>query len=202
MSVNNALQAQTLQEFWSELLPDQCTSCRLCTSRTAITKSRGTCSTGVVLLGESPGADEDQEGRPFVGRAGQLFERMLDEAGLDAGECYFTNSCRCWPGPGNPTPSAEMIQACRSLLVKEMELLDPKIIVAVGSSAVTSLSDNRRVIMARVAGRIFKSDILNRNYLAIYHPAYFLHQTDEVKKKETIKTLAFARTIAIAEKEN
>ncbi|MGY1591576.1 uracil-DNA glycosylase [Geodermatophilus sp. SYSU D00708] len=121
----------------------------------------------LALVGEAPGAQEDASGRPFVGRSGALLDQLLAEAGLDRGEAAVLNVVKCRP-PGNRTPKAPEVARCSGWLRRQLELLDPPIVVALGlSSAKWFLGP--RTVLAGVRGRAHEVD--GRAVWATYHPS-------------------------------
>ncbi|SEO68192.1 uracil-DNA glycosylase [Trujillonella endophytica] len=121
----------------------------------------------LALVGEAPGATEDETGRPFVGRSGALLDRLLGEAGLDRAEVAVLNVVKCRP-PGNRTPKAPEVARCSGWLRRQLELLDPQVVVALGlSSAKWFLGP--RTVLAAVRGRPHEVD--GRDVWATYHPS-------------------------------
>jgi uracil-DNA glycosylase family 4 len=121
----------------------------------------------LVLVGEAPGATEDETGRPFVGRSGALLDQLLAEAGLDRAQAAVLNVVKCRP-PGNRTPKTPEVARCSGWLRRQLELLDPQVVVALGlSSAKWFLGP--RTVLARVRGRAHEVD--GRAVWATYHPS-------------------------------
>jgi uracil-DNA glycosylase family 4 len=121
----------------------------------------------LALVGEAPGAQEDETGRPFVGRSGALLDQLLAEAGLDRGQAAVLNIVKCRP-PGNRTPKAPEVARCSGWLRRQLELLDPPVVVALGlSSAKWFLGP--RTVLAEVRGRAH--DVGGRAVWATYHPS-------------------------------
>ena len=119
------------------------------------------------LVGEAPGATEDETGRPFMGRSGALLDQLLGEAGLDRGEAAVLNVVKCRP-PGNRTPKAPEVARCSGWLDRQLELLDPPVVVALGLSAAKWFL-GRRTVLAAVRGRAH--DVGGRAVWATYHPS-------------------------------
>jgi DNA polymerase len=148
-----------------------CTRCRLSQSRTQTVFSRGTGSSGLCFVGEGPGADEDAQGQPFVGLAGQLLDRMIAAMGFLRDEIYVCNIVKCRP-PENRKPEPDEMGACRPFLEQQLELVAPQVIVALGATAVQGLLGTTEGI-TRLRGR-WK---LYRGRIAVmptFHPAYLL----------------------------
>jgi DNA polymerase len=120
-----------------------------------------------VLVGEAPGATEDETGRPFVGRSGALLDQLLGEAGLDRGEAAVLNVVKCRP-PGNRTPKAAEVARCSGWLTRQLQLLDPPVVVALGLSAAKWFL-GPRTVLAAARGRAH--DIGGRAVWATYHPS-------------------------------
>lgn len=121
----------------------------------------------LVLVGEAPGATEDETGRPFVGRSGALLDQLLGEAGLGRGEAAVLNVVKCRP-PGNRTPKAAEVARCSGWLDRQLELLDPPVVVALGLSAAKWFL-GPRTVLAAARGRAH--DVGGRAVWATYHPS-------------------------------
>lgn len=109
-----------------------CTACRLCEGRTNVVFSSGSPDASVMVVGEGPGRQEDEEGIPFVGRSGQLLAKLLGEVGLDRDGVYIANVVKCRP-PNNRDPKPDEIDACKPYLRRQIELVDPAVVVTVGN---------------------------------------------------------------------
>ncbi|HJX00179.1 MAG TPA: uracil-DNA glycosylase [Terriglobales bacterium] len=137
----------------------------------------------IMFIGEAPGADEDQQGQPFVGRAGQLLNNMISAMGIRREDVYIANIIKCRP-PGNRTPEREECDTCSPFLMRQIEAVKPKVIVALGAvAAKTLLGVNDAMVNLR--GRIY--DFRNTKLAVTYHPAYLLR--DPRQKKEAWKDL-------------
>lgn len=130
----------------------------------------------VMLVGEAPGRDEDEVGRPFVGRSGQLLDRMLAAIGLDRGSVYIGNVIP-WRPPGNRTPTPQEIEVCRPFIERQIELAAPEILVFLGAAAATTLAGTTEGIL-KLRGKWLEARIggLGVTALATLHPAYLLRQ--------------------------
>jgi len=137
----------------------------------------------LMFIGEAPGADEDQQGEPFVGRAGQLLNNMISAMGIRREEVYIANIIKCRP-PGNRTPEREECETCSPFLMRQIEVIKPKIIVALGAVAAKTLLGVNDT-MANLRGHIY--DFKNTKLAVTYHPAYLLR--DPRQKKEAWKDL-------------
>lgn len=149
-----------------------CTRCRLCETRKSVVFSRGRAGNRVMFVGEAPGADEDARGLPFVGRAGKLLDQIVDALGFERDEIYVTNILKCRP-PGNRDPRPDEIEACTPFLEAQIELIQPKIICALGRFAAGFLTGNPGAPMGRLRGKIhyYRDRIM---VLPTYHPAALL----------------------------
>lgn len=138
----------------------------------------------VMLIGEAPGKEEDRQGKPFVGPAGQLLDKMLAAIGLDRQSVYITNTLY-WRPPGNRTPTPEEIATCLPFLERQVELIAPAMLVYVGGSAAKAMLDRSEGI-TRLRGRWFSFEREGREAIpatAIFHPAFLLRQP--ARKRET-----------------
>ena len=147
-----------------------CTRCRLHSGRTNLVFGEGSAQSGLVFVGEAPGADEDMQGRPFVGRAGKLLDKMIFAIGLERTEVYICNVVKCRP-PENRPPEADEAAACSPFLFRQIDALCPKVICALGLSASQALLGTTQS-MSELRGkvRLFRGIPL----VCTYHPAYLL----------------------------
>jgi DNA polymerase len=137
----------------------------------------------LMFIGEAPGADEDEQGEPFVGRAGQLLNNMITAMGIKRQDVYIANIIKCRP-PGNRTPERDECETCSPFLFRQIEVVKPKIIVALGAVAAKTLLGVNDAMM-NLRGRIY--DYRNTKLAVTYHPAYLLR--DPRQKKEAWKDL-------------
>ena len=153
-----------------------CRKCELCQTRAHTVPGEGAARAGIMLVGEAPGADEDAQGRPFVGRAGQLLDKILQACGLDRDQVYIANILKCRP-PGNRDPHADEIVRCLPYLTRQIDLIQPDIIIALGAHAARTLLNTNESI-GRLRGRIHMypngPDRPPIKLMATYHPAYLL----------------------------
>ena len=156
-----------------------CRRCPLSEGRTNLVFGEGAATARLMFVGEGPGADEDHEGRPFVGRAGQLLTRMIKAMGLERSEVYIANIVKCRP-PGNRDPEQSEIEKCFPFLQAQIEAICPEEIVGLGRVAVSSLL-GRQVSMTRIRGNIqyFNGIPL----MPTYHPAFLLRKEHDRKWK-------------------
>lgn len=148
-----------------------CTRCGLCRQRKQAVFARGTGSSGICFVGEGPGADEDAQGLPFVGKAGQLLDRMIEAMGLGRDEVYVCNVVKCRP-PDNRKPEPDEMAACLPYLNEQLELIAPRVIIALGATAVQGLLGTNEGIM-RMRGK-WKSYRGRIDVMPTFHPAYLL----------------------------
>jgi DNA polymerase len=175
----------------------ECTRCRLCKGRKNIVFGTGNIHADLMFVGEGPGADEDEQGLPFVGRAGQLLNNMIAAMGLRREDVYIANVVKCRP-PGNRTPERDECETCLPFLMRQIAAIRPKVIVALGAVAAKNLLA-MNAPMAELRGRWYdfrvnvnaegRSDAAAPTVkLAVtYHPAFLLR--DPRQKKETWKDL-------------
>jgi DNA polymerase len=160
-----------------------CTRCRLHKGRTKLVFGVGNVNADLMFVGEGPGADEDAQGEPFVGRAGQLLNNMISAMGIKREDVYIANVVKCRP-PSNRTPEKDECDTCSPFLMRQIDVIQPKVIVALGAVAAKNLlavNDS----MANLRGRWY--DFRNSKLLVTYHPAYLLR--DPRQKKEAWKDL-------------
>lgn len=160
-----------------------CTKCDLSKSRTHTAFSRGNPEAKLCFIGEAPGADEDEQGIPFVGRAGQLLDRMIGAMGLDPErDTYVCNIIKCRP-PGNRRPEPFEIEACMPYLHEQLAVVEPKVIVALGNTAVAALINTKMgITKIRGSWKLYRGRI---PVMPTYHPSYLLRpsaQQAEAKK--------------------
>jgi DNA polymerase len=157
-----------------------CQRCKLAACRTNIVFGEGAAQAPVVFVGEGPGAEEDATGRPFVGRAGQLLDKIIAAMGLRREEVYICNVVKCRP-PENRTPEPDEVAACVGFLHRQLAVIRPHVIVALGASAASALlGDPRLGGISKIRGRF--QDYRGIPLMPTFHPAYLLRAPD--KKRE------------------
>lgn len=162
-------------------LEKTCLACRKCALREGcrqVVFGDGDPQARLMLVGEAPGADEDRQGVPFVGRAGQLLDRILKAAKIERSSIYITNIVKCRP-PGNRLPLQPEVDTCLPFLRKQLELINPEIVVCLGALATRTLI-NKNASITRMRGTWHEKD--RRRYIATFHPAALLR--DPGKKKD------------------
>lgn len=163
-----------------------CPSCKLCTTRTNTVFGVGDEAAPLMIVGEGPGADEDARGEPFVGRAGKLLDEMLGAIGRSRVEpdparaVFIANVVKCRP-PGNRDPESDEVEACRPYLDRQIELVKPKLIVALGRIAAQRLL-NTDAPLSRLRGPLYHYGPDKTPLLITYHPAYLLRSPREKAK--------------------
>jgi len=163
-----------------------CTRCALHTGRNKIVFADGSPDARLLFVGEGPGADEDAQGLPFVGKAGQLLNNMIGAMGLKREEVYICNVVKCRP-PGNRTPELEEANTCSPFLFRQIDVVRPEVIVALGATAATYLLGQRQPL-AGLRGRVHA--YRGSKLIVTYHPAFLLR--DPRQKKEAWADLQIA----------
>jgi DNA polymerase len=169
-------------EAWSQLEANvrACTLCGLHRSRTQTVFGVGRRDATLFVIGEAPGADEDRQGEPFVGRAGQLLNAMLRSIGLPRAEVYIANILKCRP-PNNRDPEHSESASCTPYLTRQIELVQPRALLAVGRIAAQWLLQTDSPI-GRIRGRVLTYGPRNTPLVVTYHPAYLLRSPLEKAK--------------------
>jgi uracil-DNA glycosylase family 4 len=168
-----------------------CTACDLCKTRTQTVFGVGNTRAEWLVIGEAPGAEEDRQGEPFVGRAGQLLNSMLLAIGLPRETVFIANILKCRP-PGNRDPKPEEVSRCLPFLSQQIALLKPKVILAVGRIAAQNLLATD-LPLARLRGKLHHFGEANTPLVITYHPAYLLRTPAD--KRKAWEDLKFARAI-------
>ena len=166
---------ETLEQIRGDL--GDCQRCRLASGRKTIVFGQGNAHAQLVFVGEGPGADEDEQGLPFVGRAGQLLNRMLQSIGIKREDVYICNVVKCRP-PGNRTPERDEIESCSPFLFRQIEAIRPRLVCCLGAPAVKTLLGLKEG-MLKIRGRFY--DYGGTKALATVHPAYVLRNPREEK---------------------
>jgi uracil-DNA glycosylase len=176
------IENDTLERIRTDIGP-QCTRCKLHKARTKIVFGVGNPRADLVFVGEGPGRDEDAQGEPFVGRAGKLLTQMIEAMGLGRQEVYICNVVKCRP-PENRLPERDEIETCSPFLLRQLGVIQPKVICCLGScSAQTMLQTTQGI--SRFRGEWF--DFRGAKLIATYHPAYLLR--NPAAKSEVWKDL-------------
>ena len=166
-----------------ESLKNNCLDCRQCAlskTRTSVVFGRGNPNTKIFIIGEGPGHNEDMEGLAFVGRAGKLLDAAFQSVGIDTNrDCFISNIVKCRP-PNNRKPQNEEIESCSTWLDQQINLINPKIIVLAGSTAVESYLNIKEPI-SKIRGKWIERD--GRKVMPIFHPSYLLRNPSKEKGK-------------------
>lgn len=187
------------EEKLSQLENDKmagCTRCKLSENRQNIVFGEGNPEADVMLIGEAPGAKEDETGRPFVGRSGKLLTKILEKAGYEREDIYITNIVKCKP-PNNRNPKEDEIAACSNCLRAQIYFIEPEAIITAGKPATNTVAGFDDKPMHKL---LKKKDLEHPKedvpIVPIYHPAYILRQEDSKKKslaKSTVKRMKVAK---------
>jgi uracil-DNA glycosylase family 4 len=169
-----------------------CTECPLHQTRTRTVFGVGNRTAQWMIIGEAPGADEDRQGEPFVGRAGLLLNEMLRAVGLARSDVYIANILKCRP-PGNRDPGAGEVAACADYLSRQIELVRPQLILAVGRIAAQNLLDRDQPV-GKLRGVVHEFGPSKIPVVVTYHPAYLLRSPGQ--KRKAWSDLCLARGVA------
>jgi uracil-DNA glycosylase family 4 len=176
---------ETFEQIHTEI--GDCTRCPLHLERKHVVHTEGNRKARLMFVGEAPGADEDIQARPFVGRAGQLLTKIIEAIGMKREEVLIGNVNRCRP-PGNRAPTTEEATTCKPYLLREIAIVQPEVIVVLGNTAMKNLLDTREGI-TRLRGRF--QDYKGIKVMPTFHPAYLLR--DPSKKRETWEDLKMVK---------
>jgi len=178
---------ETIEQIRAEIGPD-CARCRLGElGRTQVVQSTGNFNAALMFVGEAPGANEDLEGIPFVGRAGQLLTKIIESIGLKREDVFIGNINRCRP-PKNRAPEPDECSTCKPFLLREIAVIRPKAIVVLGATAAHNLLETKEPI-GKLRGKF--QDYHGTNVMPTFHPAYLLR--DPNKKREVWEDMKLVR---------
>jgi len=185
--------AQSLEALRAQM--EAFEGCALKATASRLVFADGNANARLMLVGEAPGRDEDRQGLPFVGRSGQLLERMIGAIGLERGAVYIANVIP-WRPPGNRTPTPQETQVCLPFIRRQIELVDPDILLCLGNPSSQALLGTREGIM-RTRGKWFDYDTGTRTIraMATFHPAFLLRQPIS-KRQAWLDMLAIAGALA------
>ena len=179
---------ETLQAIREDI--GDCTRCKLHgLGRKQIVYGVGNAGADLMFVGEAPGADEDVQGIPFVGRAGQLLTKIIEAIGLKRDDVYIANVIKCRP-PGNRNPDPDEVDACEGFLFRQIDSIKPKVIVALGTFAAKALLKTQDPI-SRLRGRIY--DYRGAKLIPTFHPAFLLRSPD--RKRDVWEDMKKVRSI-------
>jgi len=162
----------TLEQVRGEL--GDCTRCKLHQGRTTLVFGVGRPDAELMFVGEAPGRDEDQQGEPFVGPAGQLLTKIIEAIGLTRDQVYIANVIKCRP-PQNRNPELDEVQTCAPFLFQQLDVIRPRVVVALGAFAVRTLLRSEQSI-SRLRGQVF--DYRGAKLVPTFHPAFLLRSPD------------------------
>ena len=182
--------SETMEQIWGDI--GNCTRCPLHEGRTQIVQTVGNYKSDLMFIGEAPGADEDAKGEPFVGRAGQLLNKIIEAIGMKREEVCIGNINRCRP-PGNRQPTLPEAHTCKPFLLREIAVIRPKVIVVMGNTALHNLLDTK-VGITRMRGQFH--DYYGVKVMPTFHPAYLLR--DPSKKREVWDDLKKVRDYLVS----
>lgn len=178
-------EADSLNQIAAEL--NGCTRCGLCRNRTHVVVGEGHSNADLVFVGEGPGEQEDRQGRPFVGRAGQLLNRMIEAIGLRREDVHILNVVKCRP-PQNRNPQPEEIATCSPFLNRQLSVIHPKVIMPLGKFAAQTLLSTEKPI-SKLRGRVFAYQGIE--VIPSYHPAFLLRNPGSKREAwEDLKQVA------------
>ena len=189
----------------TELIDLDCRRCGLCRGRRQVVPAEGLRSARLFLVGEAPGPDEDREGRPFVGRAGRILRRCLQAAGVPAVDAWISNAVKCFPNEASNgkrrirRPRRDEQDACRAFLASELEVVDPRLVVAVGATAVEALTGRRDVRLTRDHGTLLPSrpELGGRDVFVTFHPSGLRY--GHASERDLVVDLGRAYSMAMAQ---
>lgn len=194
--LGESFEAEEVEDFfsisevndWEQLANEvaNCTKCGLCTTRKNTVFGSGNKSADWLFIGEGPGQHEDEQGLPFVGNAGQLLTEMIRALGLSREEVYIANIVKCRP-PNNRDPHADEVKSCHDYLQRQIQLIQPKIILAVGRIAAQTLLDTDAPL-SKLRGKVHT--LHSTPLIVVYHPAYLLRSL--LEKRKAWEDLQFA----------
>ncbi len=168
----------TLEQVGAEA--SQCTKCGLCETRTQVVFGMGHPKADLMVVGEAPGRNEDEQGKPFVGASGFLLDQLIkEEVGMDRSEFYIANAVKCRP-PNNRDPKPDEVDACRDWLHQQVQLVDPKVILTVGNFASRTLLGTKLGV-TRLRESVHEFD--GRQLIVTFHPAAALRARNTVMKE-------------------
>ena len=155
-----------------------CTLCRLHSTRTKVVPGEGNPDASLMFVGEAPGFNEDKQGRPFVGRAGQLLTRMIEAMGFTREQVFIGNVLKCRP-PDNRDPQPDEVAMCSSYIIDQIEIIQPKVICCLGAHSARLLTGDRKAGIGSLRGTFFEFN--GHKAMSTYHPAYLLRNPSAKK---------------------
>ena len=189
-SAEPVLPAETLDGIRAAL--GECTRCKLHGGRTHLVFGVGSPAADLVFVGEAPGRDEDRQGIPFVGRAGQLLTRIIAAIGLSRDEVYIANVIKCRP-PNNRNPEPDEVATCEPFLFRQLDVIRPRVVVALGGFAIRTLLRTDEAV-SRLRGRVF--DYRGAKLIPTFHPAFLLRSPE--RKRDVWEDMKRVRALLAA----
>ena len=181
---------ETLEGIRADL--GECTRCKLHAGRTNLVFGVGSPTADLVFVGEAPGRDEDRQGIPFVGRAGQLLTRIIAAIGLSRDEVYIANVIKCRP-PNNRNPEPDEVATCEPFLFRQIDVIRPRVVVALGGFAIRTLLRTDDAV-SRLRGRVF--DYRGAKLIPTFHPAFLLRSPE--RKRDVWEDMKQVRALLAA----
>ena len=172
----------------------ECTRCKLHTGRTQLVFGSGNPSADLMFIGEAPGRDEDKQGEPFVGRAGQLLTKIIESINLRREDVYIANVIKCRP-PENRNPERDEVETCEPFLFSQIDAIRPMVIVALGAFAVKTLLQDDRTPISKLRGRVY--NYRGAKLVPTFHPAFLLRSPD--RKRDVWEDMKKVRSILFGE---
>ncbi|MDP7423495.1 MAG: uracil-DNA glycosylase [bacterium] len=176
-TTNSVLSTNTYAEFKQSLILSNCDKCGLCDNRTNVVVDRGNHESDIMVIGEGPGGNEDLQGAAFVGKAGQLLDKIMTAVNIDTNkDMLITNIVKCRP-PGNRAPLGGEVDSCKPYLDKQIEMIKPKVILLLGATSLKHMDRSKKnFAMAEEAGSFFTLDSYpGVQFMVLYHPAALLY---------------------------
>jgi DNA polymerase len=170
-----------------------CKKCRLREERDKYVIGEGSLDAKIMFVGEGPGRDENRAGRPFVGRAGQLLDKILNSVDISREEVYITNVVKCWP-PNNRNPRQDEIKACFPYLTSQISLINPKIIVTLGNFATKLLLNEQSKGITALRGNVFDW-VGGIKIVPMFHPSYLLRNYTVEARKATWEDIKLVKKL-------
>lgn len=164
----------SLEELNNQIL--KCEKCALSKTRINVVPGEGSDSAEIMFIGEGPGKNEDEQGRPFIGAAGKLLDKLIESIGLTRKDIYIANVVKCRP-PGNRDPLPEEVEACRPWLDKQVKIIKPKMIVLLGRHSMDRFLPNQKISIDHGKPKRYNGQV----YFPIYHPAAALYRNGLLK---------------------
>ena len=170
-----------------------CSKCRLREQRDKYVVGEGNLDAKIMFVGEGPGRDENKMGRPFVGRAGQLLDKILESVDIKREDIYITNVVKCWP-PKNRNPKPDEIKACFPYLTSQISLINPKVIVTMGNFATKLLLNKSKKGITALRGNVFDW-VGGIKIVPMFHPSYLLRNYTVEARKATWEDIKLVKKI-------